>query len=484
MNPLHNRCAGILLHPTSLPGSRDCGNIGVDARRFVDFLQSAGMSVWQMLPLGPTHADHSPYQCLSAHAGNTRLICIEDLVTAGWLDQSVAGTSLQTCLGAAREGFEARAGQADREAYRRFRAEHHHWLDDYALYAAIRQSQDHQPWYTWPDRLRNCPQARAAQHEYAALTEQVCFDQFLFFRQWQALRDYARERAVALFGDMPIYVAHDSADAWSSPELFTIDDRGQLEMVAGVPPDYFSQTGQRWGNPLFRWQALEDTDYQWWVERFTTQLGLFDLIRLDHFRGFEKFWEIPAAAETAVDGRWVEGPGNKLFDRLLSVLGELPVVAEDLGIITPEVEALRQAYDFPGMKILQFAFDGGEDNPYLPQNHDSGSVVYTGTHDNDTTLGWFRGLDEAAQGHVREYLTAYANEIPWSLIELAMDSIAKLAIIPMQDVLSLDTGARMNTPGTLGNNWQWRLQAGQLDADSAARLHGLVAHYQRLCTRL
>jgi 4-alpha-glucanotransferase len=479
-NPLKYRRAGVLLHPTSLPGDREQGNIGQDARRFIDFLQKAGISVWQMLPLGPTHADGSPYQCLSVHAGNTGLICLGDLVESGWLSaESACNAPLADCLIEAKSGFEATASTPEMRAYKKFRRLHAFWLDAYSLYQAIRQQQDHRPWYQWPENLRDWQQARSLRDEYSAGIDQACFEQYLFFSQWSALHRYANKRCLALFGDMPIYVAHDSADVWSNAELFSIDKSGSLITVAGVPPDYFSATGQRWGNPLYRWELLEKQDYGWWVERFKTQLELFDLLRLDHFRGFEKYWEIPASAETAIDGRWIEGPGARLFERLREVYGELPLVAEDLGIITPEVDALRLAYGFPGMKILQFAFDGGEENPYLPHNHERLSVVYTGTHDNDTTLGWYNSLDEQEKQRVNNHLAKYRKDMPWRLIEAAMDSVATLAMFPLQDLLSLGGAARMNTPGTMENNWRWRFKWSQVEPHLAMQLHDLIKRYGR-----
>jgi len=479
-NPLKHRRAGVLLHPTSLPGARAQGNIGRDARRFVDFLQEAGIGVWQMLPLGPTHTDGSPYQCLSAHAGNTSLICLDDLVELDWLSaESACNAPIADCLVEAKSTFEATASTLDVGAYKKFRRQHAFWLDAYSLYLAIRQQQDYRPWYQWPENLRDWQQARSLREKYREGIEQACFEQYLFYSQWSALRHYANERCLALFGDMPIYVAHDSADVWSNAEIFSIDKSGALITVAGVPPDYFSATGQRWGNPLYRWDLLEKQGYAWWVERFKTQLELFDLLRLDHFRGFEKYWEIPASAETAIDGRWIEGPGASLFERLREVYGELPLVAEDLGIITPEVDALRLAYGFPGMKILQFAFDGGEDNPYLPHNHERLSIVYTGTHDNDTTLGWYDSLNEQEKERVNNHLEKYRKDMPWRLIEAALDSVATLAMFPLQDLLSLGSEARMNTPGTMENNWRWRFTWSQVEPYLAAQLHGLIIRYGR-----
>jgi 4-alpha-glucanotransferase len=309
---------------------------------------------------------------------------------------------------------------------------------------------------------------------HAGLIEQACFEQYLFFSQWYALRAYANERGVLLFGDMPIYVAHDSADVWANRDLFTIDEAGASDVVAGVPPDYFSATGQRWGNPLYRWDVLKQRNYGWWVDRFRTQLDLFDIIRLDHFRGFEKYWEIPAASETAVNGRWVDGPGEDLLNALVQEFGELPLVAEDLGVITPEVDALRLQYGFPGMKILQFAFESGPDNPYLPENHEPLSVVYTGTHDNDTTLGWYASASSELQRLVHEYLGTTEDDMPWPLIRAALESKAVLAIIPLQDLLALGSEHRMNTPGSLGGNWRWRFDWSQVPETLPERLRALV----------
>jgi 4-alpha-glucanotransferase len=374
------------------------------------------------------------------------------------------------------------AATTDKTAYTEFRRTHAGWLDDYSCYQAIRETQGAVPWYQWPAALRDRDPAAldGFSTAQAGLIEQICFDQYLFFLQWFALRDYARQRGIFLFGDMPIYVAHDSADVWANRDLFTIDSSGELEVVAGVPPDYFSETGQHWGNPLYRWDRINAQDYSWWLERFRTQLAMFDMLRLDHFRGFEKYWEIPAAAATAVDGHWVEGPGAALFERLQQEYGDLPLVAEDLGIITPEVDALRLAFGFPGMKILQFAFDGGADNPYLPQNHEPLSVVYTGTHDNDTTLGWYENLDDAGRQKVNEYMPADMTEMPWALIKTALESSSGLAIIPLQDLLELGSGARMNTPGTSSGNWSWRFTWEQVSPELAQQLHALCVQADRV----
>ena len=480
---LSERRAGVLLHPTSLPGAQDPGGPGNEARHFIDFLQSSGLTVWQTLPLGPTHADHSPYQCLSVHAGNIVLINLDDLVERGWLKQSMRNALLlQDCLVEAHAEFKKVAQIHEKQAYQAFKHGHSYWLPDYSLYQAIRQIVGYTPWFEWPQALRDRePEAlNDFSMRHADLIEQACFEQYLFFSQWLALRDYANERGILLFGDMPIYVAHDSADIWANRGLFTLDEVGAMDVVAGVPPDYFSETGQRWGNPLYRWDVLKQKNYDWWVDRFRTQLELFDIIRLDHFRGFEKYWEIPAGSETAINGHWVDGPGEELFKALERVFGELPLVAEDLGIITPEVDALRLQFGFPGMKILQFAFEGGPDNPYLPQNHEPLSVVYTGTHDNDTTLGWYASCSSELQQVIREYLGNLEDEMPWPLIRAALESAAVLAIIPMQDLLALDSEQRMNTPGSVGGNWRWHFDWDQVPDALPTRLRTLLAQAGRI----
>lgn len=479
-NPLTERRAGVLLHPTSLPGESGHGELGRQALRYVDFLAACGFTVWQTLPLGPTHADGSPYQCLSVHAGNAELICLHDLVTRGWLDN--AGGDVHACLARAWHGFLRLAGKAELRAWRDFRETHAVWLVDFARYQTIRNLQQGASWYEWPAGLRNRypEELTRLDRDHASAIEQVCFEQFIFFEQWHAVRDYARQRGVLLFGDIPIYVAHDSADVWTGREYFSIDDTGQPAVVAGVPPDYFSATGQRWGNPLYRWDVMAADGYRWWIERFRSQLDMFDIIRLDHFRGFEKYWEIPAESETAVEGSWRDGPGAELFDALAAEFGALPLVAEDLGTITPEVDALRDHFGMPGMKIMQFAFDGGPDNPYLPENHTENAVVYTGTHDNETTLGWFEGLDEAQKKKVYKLLGNPQAGMPWALIEAALASVARLAILPMQDVLALGSEHRMNTPGTMLGNWGWQFDWEQVPEELAARMHDMLQRHARL----
>jgi 4-alpha-glucanotransferase len=472
------RHTGVLLHITSLPS----GNLGADAFSFIDFLQQAGVSVWQMLPLGPTHSDGSPYQCLSAHAGNNQLICAETVRHYPWADAgTLAQAKISTLIALAYDQFTSRADDGERQAFKDFCEQQRYWLDDYVLFREIRHLNHSTAWFFWPEPLRDRdPQAleKVARERHHALMVRR-FEQFLFFRQWHNLRAYANERGIRLFGDMPIFVAHDSADVWAAPELFTLDEAGQPTRVAGVPPDYFSETGQRWGNPLYEWQKHIDEDFIWWQHRLKTQLTLFDLIRIDHFRGFESCWEISAQCDTAVDGQWVQAPGDTLFQRLLERFGELPLVAEDLGIITPEVTALREKFAMPGMKILQFAFGGDASNPYLPHQHCRKSVTYTGTHDNDTTLGWYQSLDDAVRAHVDAYLGHSNEEMPWPLIRAALGSVSELSVIPMQDLLSLGGEHRMNVPGTTEGNWMWQFSWDMVADGVAGRLNALNQLYGR-----
>ena len=477
---LNRRRAGILLHPTSLPGGDRNGTLGEDAFRFVDLLAKCGISVWQTLPLGPTHDDLSPYQCLSVHAGNPNLIDCQRLVQWGWLDaQSTSERKLW--LAQAYAGFSRTATVADRADLETFVQQQSHWLHDYALYLALHRETSGRPWWLWSEALRDREPGALAQarQRLAPQIEQVCFEQFVFFRQWLELRRHAAHNGVLLFGDMPIFVAHDSADVWTHRRYFCLDSDGQPRVVAGVPPDYFSETGQRWGNPLYDWAEMQADGFRWWRERMRTQLMLFDIVRIDHFRGFEAFWEIPAHEPTAVGGRWVAAPGDALFSELRAEFGPLPLVAEDLGLITQEVHALRQKYSLPGMRVLQFAFEGGADNSYLPHHYDRHTVVYTGTHDNDTTVSWYESVSARAQSYVRDYLGRPTDSMPWPLIRAALASVANLAMLPMQDVLALGAGHRMNMPGTSNGNWRWRFGWEQLTTDAVALLHHLVILYGR-----
>jgi 4-alpha-glucanotransferase len=472
------RRTGVLLHITSLPSA----NLGEDAYRFVDFLEASKVSVWQMLPLGPTHNDGSPYQCLSAHAGNATLICMETVQNSSWANgETLKGERFLIMLVHAYRQFMANATSFEKSAFDNFCQNNAYWLEDYVLYSEIRHLQHTTAWFHWPEELRDRdPKAmETIRKEREESLDIRRFSQFLFFEQWHALKSYANERAVLLFGDMPIFVAHDSADVWANPELFTLDKKGEPEKVAGVPPDYFSETGQRWGNPLYRWDKHESTNFLWWQQRMKTQLEQFDLIRIDHFRGFEACWEIPASCETAIDGEWVPAPGDALFSQLVDTFGELPLVAEDLGIITDGVTALREKYAMPGMKILQFAFGDDASNPYLPHQHTPDSVSYTGTHDNDTTMGWFEDLDDGGKARVYEYLGDSHEEMPWLLIRASLATSSRLAVIPMQDLLGLDSSHRMNVPGTIEGNWSWRFDWDMVNDNVAPRLKNLNTLYGR-----
>lgn len=490
---LKQRRAGILLHISSLPGGIGNGDLGQNARDFVDFLARCGVSVWQTLPVGPTHEDGSPYQCMSVHAGDPLLINLEWLRERGWLPQmplpagreSASGYRL-FCLREAHKRFKRAADEYHRRIYADFARDHAWWLSDYALYAALRREFRQQPWQSWPIELRDCDPAalQAARLRLSDEIEYVNFEQFLFYRQWQELRDYARSRHIILFGDMPIFVASDSADVWACREYFDLREDGHPRVVAGVPPDYFSQTGQRWGNPHYNWARMEADGFRWWIQRLSSQLELYDWVRIDHFRGFEAYWEIPAEEPTAINGRWVKAPGEALLTTLFDTFdGDgLPLVAENLGIITPEVEALREEFNIPGMLILQFAFDSGADNPYLPQHHCENEVVYTGTHDNDTTLSWYENLPKEQQPNVSEYLGIADLDMPRALVECALGSVARLAMLPMQDVLGLGAGYRMNTPGTVGGrNWRWRFKWAQVTQETTIWLSRCIRKHDRVC---
>jgi len=481
---LDRRRAGLLLHLTSLPGAGANGDLGWEAHNFVNFAADCGFTLWQMLPVGPPQDSGSPYQTSSVHAGWAQLIGLEPLVQDGWLealprapyDAAAKTRALHQAYG----GFRQHADDGARRALDDFHATNAYWLDDYTLYQAIHDER-RAPWWDWPKGLR-ARESRAlgqARKRLATQLDYLVWEQFVFFRQWQALHEHARARGLLLFGDMPIFVAHDSAEVWADPGDFDLTEDGHTRNVAGVPPDYFSATGQRWGNPLYRWERLAKSDYKFWLERMRTQLRLFDIVRIDHFRGFEAFWEIPGHEETAVNGRWVPAGGNALFARLEREFGRLPLVAEDLGVITDAVTALRKKYRMPGMKILQFAFGSGPDNPYLPFRHGRDAVVYTGTHDNDTTLGWYRSLPEDERAAVDEYLGQPGEPMPWPLIRAALGSRANLAILPMQDVLALDGEHRMNIPGTTDGNWRWRFDWEQVTPDLPARLKHLVQLYGR-----
>ena len=472
------RQAGVLLHITSLPA----GNLGQDARLFVDFLAASGFHIWQLLPTSPTHGDQSPYNSLSAFAGNPKLIDYQFL-KAGYYslnppaDEIDLGEFWQQCY----RQFKVAASEAEKIALRQFIEANDHWLEDYALYSAIKFQQKGSAWNSWPEALRcRHPQALSKnKQQLSSFIQGIYLQQHIFYQQWQALKDYANAKNILLFGDMPIFVAHDSADCWSKQHLFELDHQGNPAFVTGVPPDYFSDQGQRWGNPHYHWQAMEGENFSWWMNRFEHNFKYFDWLRVDHFRGFEACWKIPPQDDHASNGWWQQTPGGKILSQLQSRKKKLPIVAEDLGIITQEVEALRDQFRLPGMKILQFAFDSDAQNPYLPHNHVTHCVVYTGTHDNDTTLGWFENLSPSQQEKLHAYLGHPTEPQPWPLIRWALASVANTTIIPMQDLLALDSNHRMNRPGTTENNWQWRFQWQQIDEDLRNRLATMNILYGR-----
>jgi 4-alpha-glucanotransferase len=497
------RSAGVLLHPTSFPGRYGIGDLGDEAYRFLDFLAESRQTLWQILPLGPTGYGDSPYQSFSAFAGNPLLISPDRLVAQGYLPAEAVAVVpdfpeervdfgpvigyKNGLLAQAFDHFRQAGTAAQREAYEAFVAENAAWLDDYALFMALKQVHvEHEGgvWNTWPEEIaRRTPAAIQAWSE--RLVDDVAFHkflQFLFFEQWLALKAYANERGIRIVGDVPIFVAFDSADVWANPELFYLEEDGSPSFIAGVPPDYFSETGQRWGNPLYRWDRMAADHYDWWRRRLEAVLAQVDIVRIDHFRGFDAYWEIPGSEETAVKGRWVRGPGSAFFEAMQAQLGELPIIAEDLGVITKEVEALRDAFHFPGMKILQFAFGGEVNSAFLPHNFSRNSVVYTGTHDNETTWGWYRNASPAEQHFVRRYLARSGDDIVWDLIRLAHSTVSVMAVIPMQDLMDLGNEARMNFPGRLGGNWQWRYTAPMLTDVMAARLAELTLLYGRVPT--
>jgi 4-alpha-glucanotransferase len=486
---LDRRRAGILLHITSLPGDFGNGDLGREAYRFVDFLVRCGASVWQTLPINPTHPDGSPYQCLSAHAGNPALIDLHWLAKKGWLEPAKieSGSSnpdfRRLSLAAAFENFGRSPPGEWHARFQEYQRQPPHWLADFALFTALREELGGRSWQQWPASIRDRePAAMAsARARLRNAIERVEFEQFVFSLQWHEVRAYARQRGILLFGDIPIFIASDSADVWADRDSFDLTESGQPRVVAGVPPDYFSSTGQRWGNPHYLWDRMQTDGFRWWLDRFRSQLELFDWVRIDHFRGFEAYWEIPAESDTAMHGHWVKAPGEALLEAVFNTFdGEgLPLVAENLGIITAEVEALRNRFDIPGMVILQFAFDGGPSNPYLPHNHTPNNVVYTGTHDNDTTLSWYEGLTPPQQAHVYKYLGNPEISMPRALVQSALASVAKLAILPMQDVLELGKGHRTNTPGTTEGNWTWRFTWDQLVDEKVAELAELVRLYGR-----
>lgn len=465
MHPLsERRRAGVLLHPTSLPGPSLTGSLGAAARQTADLIAAAGFRVWQTLPLGPVDGTGSPYSARSVLAGDERLIDLADLRGEGWLAQTAdldwtTPADKRALHALAWQQFRSSAGTTEREELAGFRRERP-WLEDYALYRALHDHHLGLPWWQWPDQQRHrVPAAlEAARGKLAAEIELTVFEQFLFHRQWHALREYARQRDILLFGDMPLFPARDSADVWSCPDQFKLDAALNPIVVAGVPPDYFSATGQLWGNPVYAWEHQAKEGFRWWIQRLRVELERFDLLRIDHFRGLAAVWEVPGGAPTAESGQWVEAPGDRLLYRTCHDLGSLPLVAEDLGVITPDVVELRLRHELPGMKVLQFAFFGGSDNPYLPHNHEPASVCYTGTHDNHTTKGWAAHLDSHARSRACRYLRCTEAELPDALVWSCLSSVSRLAVLPAQDLIGLDDAHRMNVPGHIDPaNWRWRM---------------------------
>lgn len=491
------RSSGVILHPSSLPGGYGIGELGQAAFGWLDFLAAAGQRLWQVMPLGPTGYGDSPYQCFSAFAGNPYLISLEGLVNEGLLDAGFleAPPSFPAervdygavipykldCLSRSFEHFKALASDEQRRSFAAFCKAQDYWLADYALFMALKETHEGRSWNEWAEDIRlRRPQALANwRKKLASQLERQQYWQWLFYEQWLAVKRYANDRGIQIIGDIPIFIAFDSADAWANPDLFYLDAHGEPTVVAGVPPDYFSDTGQRWGNPLYRWPKMKENGYAWWVKRFASTLEFVDIIRVDHFRGFEAYWEIPASESTAVNGRWVKGPGQDFFDAVKKALGNLPILAEDLGVITPAVEKLRDDNELPGMKVLQFAFAADAADPYLPHNYPPTCVVYTGTHDNDTTLGWYQKVPESERDHVRRYLACSDDEAVWALVRAAFASVANLAVVPLQDVLQLGSEARMNTPGVAAGNWTWRYTPEMLEPWLAPALKDMAQLYGR-----
>ncbi len=483
------RSAGVLLHPTSLPGNWESGVLGKDAWQFADLLAEAGFSLWQMLPVGPVGGSLSPYQLTSAFAGNSRLIDPAPLKAAGWLapEASVAeGDWMQRAglLRQAWDGFRRAASHAERSEFAAFWQAQRDWLLPYALFRVAREQHGESAWWTWPEAIRHRVPAAVSGllKEADARIREVAFEQWIFDRQWVGLRHYAASRGIQLMGDLPIYVDLDSADVWWHRTMFRVDQEGTPEAVAGVPPDYFSAEGQVWGNPLYDWERMEADGFRWWRARVANQLRRFDCLRIDHFRGLQAYWEVPVGAQSAREGSWRDAPGAALLRALGAGEEGHHFVAEDLGTITAEVHQLRRQFGLPGMLVMQFAFDGSADNPYLPDNQIEEAVIYTGTHDNDTLVGWYAGLGEETRHYVHEVLHCSAADMPAALIDAVWHSPARVAMLPLQDLLGLGAEARMNIPGTTQGNWTWRFEWSQVPADFATgwRAHAVASGRHRI----
>jgi 4-alpha-glucanotransferase len=497
------RSSGILLHPTSLPGEYGIGDLGMQAYQWIDFLSSARFALWQLLPLGPTGYGDSPYQCFSAFAGNPYLISPQVLLEAdahhgvSLLDPNDLidhphfpaeridyGRVIEWKLGVLDRSynrFEKLAPPKLIDELESFKQAQATWLDDYTLFMALKEAHGGKPWTFWQNDLRDRERKALenARRELDIAIRRQIFRQFIFFRQWSALRNYATSAGIKIIGDIPIFIAHDSSDVWTHPELFYLDETGIPSVVAGVPPDYFSTTGQLWGNPLYRWDVHKENGYLWWINRLRAVLETVDIVRLDHFRGFAGYWEVPGDAKTAEKGRWVSGPGENFFHIIRNALGELPIIAEDLGVITPDVVEMREKFNLPGMKILQFAFINDPKDPFLPHNYPQHCVVYTGTHDNDTALGWYERVDEEEKGFYRRYLNCEGSNVSWDLIRAVWSSVAVYGLAPLQDFLGLDNNARLNYPGKASGNWTWRMSPDALTDELVQRIKEINYLYDR-----
>ncbi len=487
------RSAGILLHPTSLPGKYGIGDLGQEAYNFMDFMEAAGQKLWQVFPLGPTGYGDSPYQCFSAFAGNPLIISPDILLEEGFLigedlenipDFNPVkidfGEMIKYKHSLLKKSFEHFKNNSNgkEKSFEEFCNKHQEWLEDYALFMALKEHNNGAVWSKWDKDIvmRKEPALKKCREKLSDSILYQKYIQFQFFHQWKNLKDYANKKGIKIIGDIPIFIAYDSSDLWSNKEIFTVDKEGNLTFVAGVPPDYFSATGQLWGNPLYKWNEMEKDDFLWWRKRISALLEMVDIIRIDHFRGFDAYWEIPAGSTTAEPGKWKKAPGEKLFKTIEKYLGKLPIIAEDLGVITKSVTELREKYNFPGMKILQFAFGTGMEDRFLPHNFSQNSVVYTGSHDNDTTRAYFekeKNNNNDIYEHAQKYLNYYGEDIVGVLIRAAYSSVADIIIIPMQDILKLGSEARMNFPGKVGGWWSWRFTWNQVDP-------GLASHYKEL----
>ena len=491
------RNSGILMHISSLPGKYGIGTFGKEAYSFIDFLQDAGQKLWQILPLGHTGYGDSPYQCYSAFAGNplfvdTEMLIDEDLLKTSDIphDINFEETEFDTfktaefitpLLKKAIDNFHKSSSASDKEAFDLFCHQQAYWLDDYALFISLKKQFNNAPWYDWESGFR-LREAVVIEKARQALADEIRFQktlQYIFFRQWMQLKSYANEKGIKIMGDIPLYVAYDSADAWANPDIFLFDKDRKPLAVAGVPPDYFSETGQLWGNPLYNWEHVKSHGFSWWIDRIKANFKLFDILRIDHFRGLSAFWAVPYGEETAIKGEWVPAPGMALFETLLQELGPIPIVAEDLGVITEDVELLRDTFSFPGMKILQFAFDSSEDNEFLPHTYTRNCIVYTGTHDNDTTVGWYSAATEEDKAFMHSYFNFKPEKVHWELIRLAWASVAQTAIAPMQDILGLGSEHRMNLPGKPTGYWKWRLDKSLISPEISQRLKKITEIYSR-----